>query len=531
MCAECHSVDADATALRDELGADISPAELWSGTMMANSARDPFWWAMVTAETLTIPSAAAAIEATCTRCHAPMAAVDAAKAGEPAPDLALLRQQGDGPAHARAQLGLDGVSCALCHQIAPEGLGQESSYSGGFVVGDDMQIFAGHEQPFTMPMMMHTGYTPVAAAHTGTSATCASCHTLVTQPMTPEGEALPGLHTEQAPYLEWRNSVFNTERDAPDPAARDCQGCHMPSRSEQGVPITTRIARRPGGGDFPPVEPRAPFHRHALVGGNTLVPAILRDNRARLNPPASDAALEATIERARDLLANETGSVAIAAPTRDGDALEFAVTLTNLGGHKLPTGYPSRRVWLQVTVRDGADELVFRSGGVDGEGRLVDAAGEVLAAELAGGPVLPHAALIDVDDAPQVYEAVMLDEQGTPTFRLLRADGYAKDNRLLPLGWSAGAPDVDRIAPVGVAGDADFTGGADTTRYRVHAPAADGPYTIEVRALHQVISARFAAELFAVASAPGSPIHAFQDMYEGADRAPTLIASDARVVD
>ncbi|MCA9637625.1 MAG: hypothetical protein KC420_16480, partial [Myxococcales bacterium] len=62
-----------------------------------------------------------------------------------------------------------------------------------FVVGDDMQIFAGHEQPFTMPMMMHTGYTPVAAAHTGTSATCASCHTLVTQPMTPEGEALPGL--------------------------------------------------------------------------------------------------------------------------------------------------------------------------------------------------------------------------------------------------------------------------------------------------------------------------------------------------
>ncbi len=526
VCATCHSSHPDASAMRDEQGADISPAELWSGTMMANSARDPFWWAMVTAETLTIPSAAAEIEATCMRCHAPMAMVDAAQAGDEPPGLALLRDQGS--EHARAQLGLDGVSCTLCHQIAADGLGQESSYSGGFSIGTEKQIFAGHAQPFTMPMLMHTGYTPTEADHTGSSAMCASCHTLETTPYLPDGEALPDLHAEQAPYLEWRNSLFNTERDAPDPGARSCQDCHMPRVSEQGAPISTRIARRPPGGDFPPIDPREPYHRHVLVGGNTLVPAILRDHKATLNSPASTAALDATIERARALLANQTGSVSIGAPTRDGETLEFTVAAENLSGHKLPTGYPSRRVWLRVTVRDAADAIVFRSGAVDEQGRLIDGDGVVLAAELAGGPALPHAALIASEDAAQVYESVMLDDEGAPTYRLLRASGFAKDNRLLPKGWSANAPEVQRIAPVGLEGDEDFTGGGDTTRYRVQAPAAAGPYSIEAELLYQVISARFAAELFAVESPANSPIRAFQDMYEASDRAPALIASDTR---
>lgn len=31
-------------------------------------------------------------------------------------------------------------------------------------------------------------------------------------------------------------------------------------------------------------------------------------------------------------------------------------------GHKLPTAYPSRRVWLHVSIRDAANALVFESG-------------------------------------------------------------------------------------------------------------------------------------------------------------------------
>ena len=39
------------------------------------------------------------------------------------------------------------------------------------------------------------------------------------------------------------------------------------------------------------------------------------------------------------------------------------VAVENLAGHKLPTAYPSRRVWLHVTVLDGPD-VVFESGAI-----------------------------------------------------------------------------------------------------------------------------------------------------------------------
>ena len=44
-----------------------------------------------------------------------------------------------------------------------------------------------------------------------------------------------------------------------------------------GAMIATRIARRPAGDDFPPIDDRSPYHRHVLVGGNTWVPAMIRD--------------------------------------------------------------------------------------------------------------------------------------------------------------------------------------------------------------------------------------------------------------
>ena len=42
---------------------------------------------------------------------------------------------------------------------------------------------------------------------------------------------------------------------------------------------------------------------------------------------------------------------------RDG-RLEAEISIENLAGHKLPTAYPSRRVWLHVTVRDGHGQVL-----------------------------------------------------------------------------------------------------------------------------------------------------------------------------
>ena len=42
---------------------------------------------------------------------------------------------------------------------------------------------------------------------------------------------------------------------------------------------------------------------------------------------------------------------------------------------------------LRVEVKNAAGKVVFRSGGFDARGRLVDAAGKVLPSEIAGGPM------------------------------------------------------------------------------------------------------------------------------------------------
>ena len=45
--------------------------------------------------------------------------------------------------------------------------------------------------------------------------------------------------------------------------------------------------------------------------------------------------------------------------------MALAIKVTNLTGHKLPTGYSEgRRMWLNVQVRDANGGLVFESGAV-----------------------------------------------------------------------------------------------------------------------------------------------------------------------
>ena len=40
----------------------------------------------------------------------------------------------------------------------------------------------------------------------------------------------------------------------------------------------------------------------------------------------------------------------------------------NLGGHKLPTAYPSRRAWLRFIVRDRNHQTIFESGALNPDG-------------------------------------------------------------------------------------------------------------------------------------------------------------------
>lgn len=122
-CAFCHSSSNRANAMRDAKRRPVAPYDLWQASMMANSARDPYWRAVLSAEVVATPSKKALIEEKCTRCHAPMAAP--APESPPGEVLAYLKRSDQ-----RSFLGLDGVSCTVCHQITDKGLGSDETFTG-----------------------------------------------------------------------------------------------------------------------------------------------------------------------------------------------------------------------------------------------------------------------------------------------------------------------------------------------------------------------------------------------------------------
>src|SRR5262245_45236575 len=66
-CIACHN------NLITPSGEDVSIGATWRSTMMANSARDPYWQAGVRREAIDHPMQSAAIQDECAQCHMPMA--------------------------------------------------------------------------------------------------------------------------------------------------------------------------------------------------------------------------------------------------------------------------------------------------------------------------------------------------------------------------------------------------------------------------------------------------------------------------
>ena len=106
-CIACHN------GLIAPSGEDVSIGADWRGSMMANSARDPYWQAAVRREILDHPTAQAAIEDECSICHMPMTTFAARASGGKGRILDYLPiGRGGDP---DAALAADGVSCTVCH--------------------------------------------------------------------------------------------------------------------------------------------------------------------------------------------------------------------------------------------------------------------------------------------------------------------------------------------------------------------------------------------------------------------------------
>ncbi|MFW5940494.1 MAG: multiheme c-type cytochrome [Chloroflexota bacterium] len=486
-CRSCHA------GYNEQLGQppETETWTAWQGSMMAQAARDPVFWAALDIANVDAEFAGEL----CLRCHTPRGWLEGRST--PADGSAL------------EAVDMEGVQCEVCHRMVDPDYNEENpprdlevlaaisptlTYVGnGAIIVDPEDERRG---PFDLQEEWednpHLGLEwPLVSPYHQDSALCGSCHN-VSNPLlswnesseqyelndldqpAPDPEALFPI---ERTYSEWLLSDYNSEDGVSAPQfggnktrVSTCQDCHM--RDVTGA----------AGASWGNVVTRTNMPLHDLTGANTWVPqtiplhpefgnvftgSVAAEQRAQ--------ALEAGIQRARYMLQN----AATMDVSREDDQLQ--VTVYNETGHKLPTGYPEgRRMWLQVEGYDAFGELIYTSGAYDVETGTLQGYGS--------------------DPTLKVYEAkqgvteewaAQLGLEAGPTFHFILNNVTVKDNRIPPRGYeydaflAAGAaphsnaqPDPSRYA------DGQYW---DTTTYTLPAGVKYGV----VRLLYQTSSREY----------------------------------------
>ena len=503
-CALCHN------GLTDTTGHEVSIETDWSTSMMANSTRDPFWRAKVSSEILRNPLFKAVLDDKCSRCHAPMANVEAKYEGS---NVELFGEGFLNPLNAYYNHALEGVSCTLCHQIDDNGtLGTEDGFSGNYSIvnlesGTERTAFGPYSDPAINPMLSNSGFRPTYAEHISSSQLCATCHNLKTPFVDSAGvlvSTTPDTEfPEQMVYSEWENSAF-----ASGATAQSCQDCHMPKT--HGVKISNRPRV---------LAARDDFSRHTLVGANTVMLDILSQNKDPLGVTAAN--FDSAITQSRAML-QTAADIEVLNQSLSNNELSVQLRINNRSGHKLPTSFPSRRVYIHFVVRDDNNNIIFESGKTNTDGSIVgaDADRDLKRYE-------PHYEEITQPDQVQIYEPIMGDTDGNVTYTLLRAATYLKDNRIPPAGFDKNTV-TDEIQVAGAAiNDADFNSGSDIVTYRVNTGSVSAvSFTAELK--YQALAYGFIKDLLQDNSNP--EVAKFEALYRDASiRSETMTAINGTI--
>lgn len=494
-CAGCHGHDSLGIAMIAGEDEDVNVADDWRSTMMGNSARDPFFRAKIEHETLVNPGHAGAIENKCLSCHAPLGMHEERMLGHAPFTLAMLDT---------SRLGLDGVSCLACHMQDPDTAGHRFS---GDLEFDSARVWGPYTDEQINPAIMQffVGFTPDQGSHILDGRVCAGCHTLITNTIDLNGDLTGQQFVEQATWQEWKNSIY-------DGTEQNCRGCHLP-RIQDSVILASEYIFLSG---------QSPFGKHHLAGGNTFMLRLLKEHREALGIPATATQFDSTIART---LRNLHSSVDLSTHVidRTDDTAFVEVRLVNRVGHKFPSGYPSRRAFVQLVVLDATGDTLFQSG-------RWDATNEVHGHD-AGYE--PHHDVITQGDQVQIYELVMGDVNGDVTTVLERAATPLKDNRLVPQGFSTAHPSYDTTVIAGVPPeDLDFNhdalgiegNGGDIVHYHIPLDGYTGLIQVKAKVYYQPVPPLWNAEMF---GHHGAAIDAFRTMYEAAEGTPELVAADS----
>jgi hypothetical protein len=355
---------------------------------------------------------------------------------------------------------------------------------------------------------------------------CGSCHTINLpvidkQPMHPiDGSSTYSI--EQATYLEWINSQYQDEFQPAGGTSKSCQECHMPggytnSIHNFAVPqIQSRIAVVQDT-SYPQADHVAPasklgvafrtsgYRRHELVGINAFLLEMMNQFSWIMGLWTSDY-MSGTLNGLPNAIDNmvqqaqaNTARVDVRSSVKDG-TLTADVQVTNLTGHRFPSGVGFRRAFLEFLVTDG-DKVIWSSGKTDEDGTIVGPNGQPLPSESfavgADGKQQyqehhNREYPITREDQVQIYEELVQDADGKFTTSFLRRDVEAKDNRLLPMGWTHEGPDptlkhffLEATYPKGrAASDKVYLAGKgqSVVRYQVKLPAGVDGAKVRVQA-------------------------------------------------
>lgn len=501
-CAQCHS------NLKDTSGKDVSIDSHWRSTMMANAAKDPYFLAKVASEVAQLPSLKGAIEDACATCHMPMARTQAAADGN---TVAILGDDGFlNPSNQLNKAAMDGNSCSLCHQIQAANLGQSGSFEGKYQIDTSTSApnrieFGPFANPLQTPMQNVVGFTPTQGAQMGSVGLCATCHTVYTPFVNAQG-AVGGTFPEQVPFLEWAHSAYGSNPSQQLP----CQACHMPAASGSAA-----ISNNPT-----TLDPRSPIYQHEFIGGNSLMLNMMQAHIQELGITASSDQMQSTSELTSTQLETRAAQISIVTSEISNNVLKVTLSVVDQTGHKFPTGFPSRRTWIQFTVTDSSGKIVFESGKPNADGSISGNA-----ADTNPSAYEPHYDVITKPDQVQIYESIMSDTDGKVTYNLLRGATYLKDNRLLPRGFDKASAPADAAVYGDARNDANFVGGSDQVTYQISL-SGKGPYTVTARLLYQTVSYQFSRSFHG----NDSLISSFLGYYKVTDKTPAVVSSISKMM-
>lgn len=490
LCSGCHGSDPNGLAMIDPLnGEDINIADDWAGTMMANSARDPFWRAKVSHEILVNPAHQSLLETKCLSCHAPVGHYNAFYLNQP---YTIANFNLD-------SVGIDGVNCSSCHQLKDTLIGKR--FSGELFYDTNKVIYGPYANPFAGPMQSFVGFTPAKGNHISKAGLCAGCHTLITETVDLSGNLTGNKFVEQATYHEWVNSVYND--------TVTCQKCHIP-QIDRNVIISTNYTFLP---------PRRPFGKHHLIGGNEFMLKLLRNNIQALNLVADAKSFDSAIVRTTRYLRHQTLDMQLTEVNRTPDTVYYDLSLHNKAGHKFPSGYPSRRAFVEFVVMNATGDTLFKTGILNSNHELINQ----------NTGYEQHYNIINSEQQVQIYELVMADVNGNVTTVLERANTALKDNRIPPRGFTTSHYTYDTVAIAGQAlNDPDFNKqgmqqgtGNDIIHFHIPLFGYTGNLNVSARVYYQAAPRRWMDEMFSFSS---PDIDLFKNLFNAADHTPSLVA-------